>query len=132
MKSLGTCHNIGTVQGFIHIFCPFLFLIFFGKWFLGIMLSCRWRLLPTIIVFCSYSFSIILILVYGLLLNYIWLKILCVLILTCVFVFCFYFQDPTNAKVILCDSRLQQLFGCEMLSALGVSAMLSQHLFKQS
>ncbi|OAY66815.1 Upstream activation factor subunit spp27 [Ananas comosus] len=28
-------------------------------------------------------------------------------------------EDPTNAKVILCDSRLQQLFGCEMLSALG-------------
>nr|XP_010928509.1 uncharacterized protein LOC105050254 [Elaeis guineensis] len=41
-------------------------------------------------------------------------------------------EDPANTMVILCDTKLQQLFGCESLSALGISDMLSRHLFKQS
>ncbi|XP_072993785.1 uncharacterized protein [Typha latifolia] len=41
-------------------------------------------------------------------------------------------EDPVNATVILCDSKLQQLFGCESLSAAGISEMLANHLFKQS
>ncbi|KAJ6848038.1 uncharacterized protein M6B38_116070 [Iris pallida] len=40
-------------------------------------------------------------------------------------------QDPVNAMVIACDSKLQQLFGCEKLSAMGIPEMLSRHL-KQS
>ncbi|KAK3122089.1 hypothetical protein QOZ80_8BG0664970 [Eleusine coracana subsp. coracana] len=40
-------------------------------------------------------------------------------------------EDPANPAVILCDSKLKQLFGCESLSAVGVSELLSQHLFKQ-
>ncbi|CAA7407928.1 unnamed protein product [Spirodela intermedia] len=41
-------------------------------------------------------------------------------------------KDPLNPKMIRCDAKLQQLFGCESLSALGVSEMLGRHLFKQS
>ncbi|XP_078443369.1 uncharacterized protein LOC144712874 isoform X2 [Wolffia australiana] len=41
-------------------------------------------------------------------------------------------KDPVNPKMIRCDAKLQQLFGCESLSALGVSEMLGRHLFKQS
>ncbi|XP_020083314.1 upstream activation factor subunit spp27-like [Ananas comosus] len=41
-------------------------------------------------------------------------------------------EDPMNSTVILCDAKLQQLFGCESISALGVSEMLSRHLFKPS
>ncbi|CAA6672356.1 unnamed protein product [Spirodela intermedia] len=41
-------------------------------------------------------------------------------------------KDPLNPKMVRCDAKLQQLFGCESLSALGVSEMLASHLFKQS
>ncbi|XP_008806342.1 uncharacterized protein LOC103719054 [Phoenix dactylifera] len=41
-------------------------------------------------------------------------------------------EDPMNGMMILCDSKLQQLFGCKSLSALGISEMLSHHLFKRS
>ncbi|KAK1274406.1 hypothetical protein QJS04_geneDACA022681 [Acorus gramineus] len=41
-------------------------------------------------------------------------------------------EDPLNTMMIMCDEKLQQLFGCESLSALGVSEMLTRHLFKQS
>ncbi|KAJ6845174.1 uncharacterized protein M6B38_289035 [Iris pallida] len=37
-------------------------------------------------------------------------------------------QDPVNTMVIACDAKLQQLFGCEKVSALGISEMLSRHL----
>ncbi|XP_062192911.1 uncharacterized protein LOC133896342 isoform X2 [Phragmites australis] len=40
-------------------------------------------------------------------------------------------EDPANPTVILCDLKLKQLFGCESLTALGVSELLSHHLFKQ-
>uniref|UniRef100_A0A0A8YUA3 DM2 domain-containing protein n=1 Tax=Arundo donax TaxID=35708 RepID=A0A0A8YUA3_ARUDO len=40
-------------------------------------------------------------------------------------------EDPANPTVILCDPKLKQLFGCESLTALGVSELLSNHLFKQ-
>lgn len=41
-------------------------------------------------------------------------------------------EDPTNGTVIHCDTRLQQLFGCESLSTLGVPQMLACHLCKKS
>ncbi|KAG1327298.1 formin-G [Cocos nucifera] len=41
-------------------------------------------------------------------------------------------EEPMNTMIILCDSKLQQLFECESLSALGLSEMLSHHLFKRS
>ncbi|XP_015651059.1 uncharacterized protein [Oryza sativa Japonica Group] len=40
-------------------------------------------------------------------------------------------EDPANPTMILCDSKLKQLFGCESLTAVSVSELLSQHLFKQ-
>ncbi|KAG0524618.1 hypothetical protein BDA96_07G226900 [Sorghum bicolor] len=40
-------------------------------------------------------------------------------------------EDPENPTVILCDSKLKQLFGCESLAAHGVSELLSDHLYKQ-
>ncbi|TKY53958.1 Upstream activation factor subunit spp27 [Spatholobus suberectus] len=42
-------------------------------------------------------------------------------------------EDPVNAMVILCDAKLQELLGCESISALGIPEMLARHhLFKQS
>ncbi|KAJ1405535.1 SWIB/MDM2 domain [Sesbania bispinosa] len=42
-------------------------------------------------------------------------------------------EDPLNAMVILCDAKLQELLGCESISALGIPEMLTRHhLFKQS
>ncbi|KAL2339246.1 hypothetical protein Fmac_013692 [Flemingia macrophylla] len=42
-------------------------------------------------------------------------------------------EDPLNAMVIVCDAKLQELLGCESISALGVPEMLARHhLFKQS
>ncbi|KAM0942974.1 putative transcription regulator SWI/SNF-BAF60b family [Dioscorea sansibarensis] len=41
-------------------------------------------------------------------------------------------EEATNSMMVLCDSKLQQLFGCESLSASGISEMLAQHLIKQS
>uniref|UniRef100_A0A0D9X9G8 DM2 domain-containing protein n=1 Tax=Leersia perrieri TaxID=77586 RepID=A0A0D9X9G8_9ORYZ len=40
-------------------------------------------------------------------------------------------EDPADPTMILCDSKLKQLFGCESLTAVNVSELLSQHLFKQ-
>ncbi|XP_042481698.1 protein shank-like isoform X2 [Macadamia integrifolia] len=41
-------------------------------------------------------------------------------------------EDPLNSMVILCDSKLQELFGHESVSALVVSEMLTRHFFKRS
>ncbi|KAJ4758715.1 SWIB/MDM2 domain containing protein [Rhynchospora pubera] len=41
-------------------------------------------------------------------------------------------EDPRNAMVILCDSKLKQLFGREEIPALRISELLSQHCFTQS
>ncbi|XP_059666484.1 formin-like protein 18 [Cornus florida] len=42
-------------------------------------------------------------------------------------------EDPLNAMVIQCDAKLQELFGCQSISALGISEMLARHhLFKRS
>ncbi|KAK7387700.1 hypothetical protein VNO78_22490 [Psophocarpus tetragonolobus] len=42
-------------------------------------------------------------------------------------------EDPLNAIVILCDAKLQELLGCESISALGIPEMLARHhLFKQA
>ncbi|XP_066330825.1 uncharacterized protein [Miscanthus floridulus] len=41
-------------------------------------------------------------------------------------------EDPENPTVILCDSKLKQLFGCDSLIAHGVFELLSDHLYKQS
>ncbi|XP_027332302.1 uncharacterized protein LOC113847406 [Abrus precatorius] len=41
-------------------------------------------------------------------------------------------EDPLNAMVILCDTKLQELLGCESISAVGMPEMLARnHLFKQ-
>ncbi|XP_059624768.1 uncharacterized protein LOC132267644 isoform X2 [Cornus florida] len=41
-------------------------------------------------------------------------------------------EDPMNSMVINCDAKLQELLGCESISALGISEMLARHhLFKQ-
>ncbi|KAL3521881.1 hypothetical protein ACH5RR_014715 [Cinchona calisaya] len=40
-------------------------------------------------------------------------------------------EDPLNAMVILCDAKLQELLGCESISALGINEMLAHnHLFR--
>ncbi|XP_043688775.1 uncharacterized protein LOC122639838 isoform X2 [Telopea speciosissima] len=41
-------------------------------------------------------------------------------------------EDPLNPMVILCDSKLQELFGGESISALGISEMLTRHFFMRS
>ncbi|XP_050212422.1 uncharacterized protein LOC126664013 [Mercurialis annua] len=42
-------------------------------------------------------------------------------------------EDPLNSMVILCDSKLHELLGCESISAVGVEEMLAlHHLFKRS
>ncbi|CAD6246077.1 unnamed protein product [Miscanthus lutarioriparius] len=41
-------------------------------------------------------------------------------------------EDPENPTVILSTSKLKQLFGCDSLTAHGVSELLSEHLYKQS
>ncbi|EMS52106.1 Upstream activation factor subunit UAF30 [Triticum urartu] len=40
-------------------------------------------------------------------------------------------EDPSNPTMILCDSKLKDLFGCESVTAPAVSELLSDHLFKQ-
>ncbi|CAL5409387.1 unnamed protein product [Camellia sinensis] len=41
-------------------------------------------------------------------------------------------EDPLNSMAILCDAKLQNLLGCESISALGVPEMLVRHhLFKR-
>ncbi|KAG5551020.1 hypothetical protein RHGRI_009450 [Rhododendron griersonianum] len=42
-------------------------------------------------------------------------------------------EDPVNPMVIQCDTKLQELFGCPSISALGIPEMLARHhLFKRS
>lgn len=42
-------------------------------------------------------------------------------------------EDQNNSMVILCDAKLQELLGCESISALGIPEMLGRHhLFKRS
>ncbi|KAK4420816.1 Upstream activation factor subunit UAF30 [Sesamum alatum] len=42
-------------------------------------------------------------------------------------------EDPLKSTTILCDAKLQELLGCESISALGIPEMLAQHhLFKKS
>lgn len=42
-------------------------------------------------------------------------------------------EDPMNPMAILCDEKLQELLGCESISALGINEMLAHHhLFKRS
>ncbi|KAK9268509.1 hypothetical protein L1049_000262 [Liquidambar formosana] len=36
-------------------------------------------------------------------------------------------EDPLNSMMILCDAKLQELFGCESISALGIPEMLAHH-----
>uniref|UniRef100_A0ACD5Y8G1 Uncharacterized protein n=1 Tax=Avena sativa TaxID=4498 RepID=A0ACD5Y8G1_AVESA len=40
-------------------------------------------------------------------------------------------EDPSNPTMILCDSKLKDLFGCESVAALGVPQLVSHHLFEQ-
>ncbi|KAA8515595.1 hypothetical protein F0562_018794 [Nyssa sinensis] len=41
-------------------------------------------------------------------------------------------EDPLNSMAIVCDAKLQELFGCESISALGINEMLARHhLFKR-
>ncbi|XP_051203320.1 uncharacterized protein [Lolium perenne] len=40
-------------------------------------------------------------------------------------------EDPSNPTMILCDAKLKDLFGCESVTALVVSELVSHHLFKQ-
>ncbi|KAM7501040.1 hypothetical protein LguiA_025454 [Lonicera macranthoides] len=41
-------------------------------------------------------------------------------------------EDPLNSMAIICDPKLKELFGCESISALGISEMLARHhLYKQ-
>ncbi|KAI3466450.1 hypothetical protein Pfo_023113 [Paulownia fortunei] len=42
-------------------------------------------------------------------------------------------EDPLNSTAILCDAKLQELLGCESISALGIPETLARrHLFKKS
>ncbi|KAL3644072.1 hypothetical protein CASFOL_012004 [Castilleja foliolosa] len=42
-------------------------------------------------------------------------------------------EDLSNSTVILCDAKLQELLGCESISALGIPEMVARrHLFKKS
>lgn len=41
-------------------------------------------------------------------------------------------EDPLNPMAIVCDAKLQELLGCESISALGMPEILARrHLFKQ-
>ncbi|KAL0362888.1 UNVERIFIED_CONTAM: hypothetical protein Scaly_1244000 [Sesamum calycinum] len=42
-------------------------------------------------------------------------------------------EDPLNPAAIICDAKLQELLGCESISALGIPEMLARrHLYKKS
>ncbi|KAL0443315.1 UNVERIFIED_CONTAM: Upstream activation factor subunit UAF30 [Sesamum latifolium] len=42
-------------------------------------------------------------------------------------------EDPMNPAAIICDAKLQELLGCESISALGIPEMLARrHLYKKS
>jgi upstream activation factor subunit UAF30 len=39
-------------------------------------------------------------------------------------------QDPANKKMIVCDDRLQELFGVDTFVGFGMSKLLSPHFIK--
>jgi upstream activation factor subunit UAF30 len=39
-------------------------------------------------------------------------------------------QDPTNKKMIVCDSKLQELFECDTFVGFGLTKLLSPHFLK--
>ncbi|BAT88573.1 hypothetical protein LR48_Vigan09g063000 [Vigna angularis] len=42
-------------------------------------------------------------------------------------------EDPMNPMAILCDAKLQEIFGCESISALGIPEVLGRHhIFRSS
>ncbi|ESW18542.1 hypothetical protein PHAVU_006G049900 [Phaseolus vulgaris] len=42
-------------------------------------------------------------------------------------------EDPMNPMAILCDAKLQEIFGCESISALGIPEVLGgHHIFRSS
>ncbi|XP_061360956.1 uncharacterized protein LOC133304894 [Gastrolobium bilobum] len=42
-------------------------------------------------------------------------------------------EDPVNPMAIVCDAKLQELFGCESISALGIPEVLGRHhIFRRS
>ncbi|KAI4307934.1 hypothetical protein L6164_031058 [Bauhinia variegata] len=42
-------------------------------------------------------------------------------------------EDPVNPMAIMCDAKLQELFGCESISALGIPEVLGRHhIFRRS
>ncbi|KAM5584326.1 hypothetical protein ABKV19_003945 [Rosa sericea] len=42
-------------------------------------------------------------------------------------------EDPLNPMAILCDAKLQDIFGCESISALGIPEVLARHhIFRRS
>nr|XP_011462043.1 PREDICTED: upstream activation factor subunit UAF30-like [Fragaria vesca subsp. vesca] len=42
-------------------------------------------------------------------------------------------EDPLNPMAILCDAKLQDLFSCESISALGIPEVLARHhIFRRS
>ncbi|XP_030453332.1 la-related protein 6B-like [Syzygium oleosum] len=42
-------------------------------------------------------------------------------------------QDPRNSMTILCDAKLQEIFGCESIQALGIPEVLAErHLIRRS
>ncbi|KAK2639865.1 hypothetical protein Ddye_027660 [Dipteronia dyeriana] len=40
-------------------------------------------------------------------------------------------EDTTNPMVILCDAKLQDIFGCQSISALGIPELLSPHILRR-
>ncbi|KAL5735821.1 hypothetical protein ACOSP7_030280 [Xanthoceras sorbifolium] len=40
-------------------------------------------------------------------------------------------EDPINPMVILCDAKLQGLFGCQSISALGIPELLTRHILRR-
>ncbi|KAK7316810.1 hypothetical protein RJT34_00538 [Clitoria ternatea] len=42
-------------------------------------------------------------------------------------------EDPVNPMAIVCDAKLQEIFGCESISALGIPEVLGRHhIFRRS
>ncbi|XP_057430760.1 formin BNR1-like [Lotus japonicus] len=42
-------------------------------------------------------------------------------------------EDPVNPMAIMCDAKLQEIFGCESISALGIPEVLGRHhIFRRS
>jgi chromatin remodeling complex protein RSC6 len=41
-----------------------------------------------------------------------------------------FLQDPANKKMIVCDSKLQELFECDTFVGFGITKLLSPHFLK--